>query len=75
MLSSLLVFDIETIPDTDSCDSLVGRAVGGDVAAKREAMADYHLEVTNGQNPFLRAVSQDSDNKLSQSGYTARSGV
>ncbi|ACZ49121.1 MULTISPECIES: 3'-5' exonuclease [Anaplasma] len=54
MLSSLLVFDIETIPDTDSCDSLVGRAVGGDVAAKREAMADYHLEVTNGQNPFLR---------------------
>ncbi|ASI47787.1 MAG: 3'-5' exonuclease [Anaplasma ovis] len=54
MLSSLLVFDIETVPDTDSCDNLVGRVVDGGVTAKREAMADYHLEVTSGQNQFLR---------------------
>ncbi|MGN7678988.1 MAG: 3'-5' exonuclease [Anaplasma sp.] len=56
MLDSLLVFDIETIPDTDSCSNLVGGDVteDADVAAKREAMAGYHLEITNGQNPFLR---------------------
>ncbi|MCU7611527.1 3'-5' exonuclease [Anaplasma capra] len=54
MLDSLLVFDIETIPDIDSCDNLVGEVIADDVTAKREAMANYHLEVTNGQNAFLR---------------------
>lgn len=56
MLDSLLVFDIETIPDTDSCKNLLGREVGddADIAAKREAMVNYHLEITNGQNSFLR---------------------
>ncbi len=56
MLDSLLVFDIETIPDTDICNNLIGEAVGedDDILAKREAMANYHLDITNGQNSFLR---------------------
>lgn len=56
MFNSLLVFDIETIPDTDSCKNLVGDLVDDDagVIAKREAMSQYHLDVTNGQNSFLR---------------------
>ncbi|MGN7661121.1 MAG: 3'-5' exonuclease [Anaplasma sp.] len=56
MLDSLLVFDVETIPDTDSCSNLVGDGITEDanVAARREAMASYHLGITNGQNPFLR---------------------
>ncbi|MDB1135013.1 3'-5' exonuclease [Candidatus Anaplasma sp. TIGMIC] len=56
MLDSLLVFDIETIPDVDSCDNLLGDSfdADADIFAKREAMVNYHLEITNGQNPFLR---------------------
>ena len=56
MLDSLLVFDIETIPDTESCRNLIGDALDedADVFAKREAMSQYHLDITNGQNSFLR---------------------
>lgn len=53
MLNSLVVFDIETIPDVSACDSLIGK-IDGDVQQKREALTKYHLEITDGQNPFLR---------------------
>ncbi|WP_339045355.1 3'-5' exonuclease [Candidatus Mesenet endosymbiont of Agriotes lineatus] len=53
MLNSLVVFDIETIPDISACDILIGK-IDGDVQQKREALTQYHLEITGGQNPFLR---------------------
>ena len=56
MLESLLVFDIETIPDTDSCGNLMDldNPDDFDTLSKREMMTNYHLEVTSGQNSFLR---------------------
>ncbi len=53
MLQSILVFDIETIPDTDSCALLTG-VTSNDVAEQRKALTDYHLEITDGKNSFLR---------------------
>ncbi|XGA08785.1 MAG: 3'-5' exonuclease [Wolbachia endosymbiont of Xenopsylla cheopis] len=53
MLNSLVVFDIETIPDISACDGLIG-GIDGDVLQKREALTQYHLEITDGKNPFLR---------------------
>ncbi|WP_339047231.1 3'-5' exonuclease [Candidatus Mesenet endosymbiont of Phosphuga atrata] len=53
MLNSLVVFDIETIPDISACDGLIGR-IDGDVQQKREALTQYHLGITDGKNPFLR---------------------
>lgn len=53
MLNSLVVFDIETIPDISACGGLIGE-INGDVYQKREALTKYHLEITDGQNPFLR---------------------
>ena len=53
MLKNLLVFDIETVPDTDACYGLTGK-VSDDVNELREAMIQYHLEITDGKNQFLR---------------------
>lgn len=50
---SLLVFDIETVPDTDSCAPLTGLQ-SSDVATQRNELTKYHLEITNGKNSFLR---------------------
>ncbi|WCR58661.1 MAG: hypothetical protein PG978_000075 [Wolbachia endosymbiont of Ctenocephalides felis wCfeF] len=54
MLNSLLVFDIETIPDINSCKNLINICDDSSVEEKRDALTKYHLEITNGQNPFLR---------------------
>lgn len=50
---TLLVFDIETVPDTDVVPRLIGFA-DGDVEARRASLEVYHLEVTEGRNPFPR---------------------
>jgi predicted PolB exonuclease-like 3'-5' exonuclease len=52
-LSSLFIFDIETIPDTDAAPHLTG-IDSDDVEARRQALTDYHLEITDGKNSFLR---------------------
>ncbi|WP_253300075.1 3'-5' exonuclease [Wolbachia endosymbiont of Chironomus riparius] len=54
MLSSLLVFDIETIPDVGSCRNLLNTSDESSIEEKRDALKKYHLEITNGQNEFLR---------------------
>lgn len=54
MLNSLLVFDIETIPDVNSCKNLLNISDDSSVEEKRDALTKYHLEITNGQNSFLR---------------------
>ena len=51
---SLFVFDIETVPDTDCVPNLVDRDVGPDVAERREALEQYHLDATGGKNAFPR---------------------
>ncbi|MEQ8665191.1 MAG: 3'-5' exonuclease [Rhodospirillales bacterium] len=50
---NLFVFDIETIPDTDAVPNLTG-VTDPDVAVRRQALEDYHLEITQGKNPFPR---------------------
>ncbi|KYH12715.1 3'-5' exonuclease [Neorickettsia sp. 179522] len=52
-MDSIVVFDIETVPDTALCEALTGFK-GKDVVAMRKAMEDYHLDITDGKNPFLR---------------------
>ncbi|OWZ25590.1 3'-5' exonuclease [Wolbachia endosymbiont of Wuchereria bancrofti] len=54
MFNSLLVFDIETIPDVNSCRNLLNISDDTSVKERRNALTKYHLEITNGQNPFLR---------------------
>lgn len=49
----IFVFDIETIPDDDAAVPLVGD-VSPNIEAKRAALTNYHLEITDGKNPFLR---------------------
>lgn len=51
---SLFVFDIETVPDTDAVPNLIGLDAGADVAERREALDNYHLEITGGKNSFPR---------------------
>ena len=53
MLGSVLVFDIETIPDTEVCRSLTG-IDSDNVDEQREALTNYHLKITDGKNSFLR---------------------
>ena len=53
MLDSLLVFDIETIPDTDVCPNLTGFS-DPDIESRRRELAEYHLQITDGKNDFLR---------------------
>lgn len=52
---NLFVFDIETIPDTEATERLLGLDPGEhDVQTLRDDLAQYHLEITNGQNDFPR---------------------
>jgi predicted PolB exonuclease-like 3'-5' exonuclease len=53
MLSTLFVFDIETIPDTDAAPNLTG-FTDPDITARRDELTRYHLEITDGKNAFLR---------------------
>lgn len=50
---SLFVFDIETVPDTDAVPNLTGFE-DVDAAARRDELARYHLEITDGRNDFPR---------------------
>ena len=50
---SLFVFDIETVPDTDAVPHLTG-FTDPDVDARRAELERYHLEITDGRNPFPR---------------------
>jgi predicted PolB exonuclease-like 3'-5' exonuclease len=50
---TLLVFDIETVPDTDAVPNLTGFD-DPDVTSRRAEIERYHLEVTEGRNPFPR---------------------
>lgn len=50
---SLFVFDIETVPDTDAVPNLTGFDAP-DVAARRAELERYHLDITDGRNPFPR---------------------
>ncbi|MGV3278992.1 3'-5' exonuclease [Rickettsiales bacterium LUAb2] len=53
MQEYLLIFDIETIPDNEAAKNLTGLETE-DVFEQREALTDYHLEITEGKNAFLR---------------------
>ena len=50
-LSSLFVFDIETIPDVEAAVNLLGEC--DDL---RQGLTDYHLEMTDGKNSFHRQL-------------------
>ncbi|MBL6932163.1 MAG: 3'-5' exonuclease [Rhodospirillales bacterium] len=50
---NLFVFDIETIPDTDSVSNLTGFD-NPDIEARRDELERYHLDITGGKNPFPR---------------------
>lgn len=53
---NIFVFDIETIPDDESAFPLIGEDKKdlSNLEKRREALTDYHLEITDGKNPFLR---------------------
>ncbi len=53
MLKSIVVFDIETIPDTSCCEPLTGLTAETSTE-QRDALTQYHLDITDGKNPFLR---------------------
>ena len=50
---NLFVFDIETVPDIEAGRRLLGleNADNGEV---RKALSNYHLQITDGKNDFLR---------------------
>lgn len=50
---NLLVFDIETVPDTDAVPNLTG-FTDPDIDLRRGELEHYHLEVTGGKNAFPR---------------------
>jgi len=50
---NLLVFDIETVPDTDAVFNLTGFDER-DEDARRAELERYHLEITDGRNAFPR---------------------
>jgi predicted PolB exonuclease-like 3'-5' exonuclease len=50
----LFVFDIETVVDDTLAAPLTGCDGGASLIEKRQAMTDYHLDVTEGKNPFPR---------------------
>ena len=50
---TLLVFDIETVPDTDAVPNLTGFD-DPDIEARRAELERYHLDITDGRNPFPR---------------------
>ncbi len=53
---NIFVFDIETIPDDESAFHLIGEDKKdlSDIKKRREALKNYHLEITDGKNDFLR---------------------
>ncbi len=50
---SLFVFDIETVPDTDTAKVLLDDNESNDKDL-RQKLADYHLKITDGRSSFLR---------------------
>ena len=50
---NIFIFDIETIPDADSALNLIDSNLKT-VEEKREALVNYHLDITDGKNAFLR---------------------
>jgi predicted PolB exonuclease-like 3'-5' exonuclease len=50
---SIFVFDIETIPDDIAAINLVDGALET-LEQRREALIQYHLDITEGKNSFLR---------------------
>ncbi|MFL1780468.1 putative 3'-5' exonuclease related to the exonuclease domain of PolB [Candidatus Hepatincolaceae symbiont of Richtersius coronifer] len=50
---NLVVFDIETIPDTDSCLNLIDDQITN-LHDQRLALTNYHLKITADKNSFLR---------------------
>ncbi len=50
---SLFVFDIETIPDTDTAKILLDDQKSNEHEL-RQNLTDYHLKLTDGRNSFLR---------------------
>ncbi len=52
-LNSLFVFDIETIPDDESAYNLISPNLDS-IQSRRQALTDYHLQITDGKNDFLR---------------------
>lgn len=50
---SLFVFDIETIPDTDTAKILLDDHKSNEQEL-RQNLTDYHLKLTDGRNSFLR---------------------
>ncbi len=50
---NLFVFDIETVPDTDAVPNLTGFE-DPDIEARRAEIERYHLDITDGRNPFPR---------------------
>ena len=50
---SLFVFDIETIPDTDTAKILLDDQKSNEQEL-RQGLTDYHLKLTDGRNSFLR---------------------
>lgn len=53
MERGLLIFDIETIPDVTAAKGLTG-CDSDSVELQRDALTNYHLEITEGRNAFLR---------------------
>lgn len=51
---TLFVFDIETVPDAEAAVNLLGIPSGSSISEKREALKNYHLQITDGKNDFLR---------------------
>ncbi len=50
---NLFVFDIETIPDTNTARKLL-HSDSTDINELRKGLIDYHLKITDGKNSFLR---------------------
>lgn len=82
----LFVFDIETVPDDQVVKALTG-CDSDDLSVRRQALTDYHLNITGGKNDFPRqpfhrviAISFVEADIIQQDGYeyydlqTVRSG-
>lgn len=52
-LQEIFVFDIETVPDLDAA-KVMTECTSEDPIELSQAFTDYHLEVTQGKNAFLR---------------------
>ncbi|MFV0322424.1 MAG: 3'-5' exonuclease [Alphaproteobacteria bacterium] len=56
MHDQLVVFDIETVIDTNAAARLLGLDSNDNPQALRKALEDYHLEITGGNNAFPRQL-------------------